>query len=63
MARRGTVTTLSAIGMAVQYKSGDYVGKTGIIENERIVRSSHKEFFVRWSDGMCGWYMASNLKF
>lgn len=55
---------MSAIGMKVQYKSGDVVTEEiGTILNERRTVNGRTQYLVRWASGQEGWYSTSNLHF
>lgn len=54
---------MSAVGMTVNYKSGEMVtDRTGKVEQVEY-KNGRPSFFVRWADGKAGWYAASNIKF
>ena len=54
---------MNAVGMTVNYKSGTMVtDRAGVVEQVSY-RNGSPRFFVRWSDGSAGWYLAQNVKF
>lgn len=53
---------MNAIGMKVNYRSGETVGQAGIIVDERRGRRG-AEYLVRFDDGSQMWLLAQNVKF
>ncbi len=56
---------MNAIGMTVNYKSGEMIVTTrrGTVEQVRNRSNGKNEYFVRWANGDTGWYLSSNLSF
>lgn len=54
---------MSAIGMRVSYRSGEAVGRSGVIVEERRTWRGTPEYLVRFDDGSEMWLPACNVRF
>lgn len=54
---------MSAIGMKVNYRSGETVGRAGVIVDERRTSRGTPEYLVKFEDGSQMWLLAQNVKF
>lgn len=54
---------MSAIGMRVSYRSGEAVGRPGVVVDERRTWRGEPEYKVQFDDGSEMWLLAQNVKF